>query len=224
MRHTKILLAFALLGLAAASTVLAADTPSVITPTSRIDLFNGRDFTGWKLFLPKAGDDVTKTWSVENGVIHNTGKPVGYMRTEQDYRDYKLTVEWRFLKIAPKADNTGVLVHMATGDKLWPACYQCQGKNQAQGDLICMAGAEYKEHQGMGPNTPVAKRGPSVEKPIGEWNLIEMLCSGDDIKIYVNGKLMNEGTACTLTSGKIGIQSEGGDIEIRKLYIEPLPK
>ncbi|MDB6017436.1 MAG: hypothetical protein JWR19_1925 [Pedosphaera sp.] len=209
------------LALALAWTGAAAEIENPVTPTQRIDLFNGKDLIGWKLFLPK-GEDVTKTWSVENGIIKNTGKPTGYMRTEQDYRDYKLTVEWRFVKVAPKADNTGVLVHMSGPDKLWPPNIQCQGQHDKQGDLFLMGGAESKEHQGMTVNTPVPKRGPSNENPVGGWNTCEMVCAGDSVKASINGKLMNETTGCSISSGRIGIQSEGGEIEIRKIFIEPL--
>ena len=38
----------------------------------------------------------------------------------------------------------------------------------------------------------------------------------------VNGKLMNIATECNETSGMIGIQSEGTEIEVRKIYAEPL--
>jgi hypothetical protein len=227
MRIRASLLALACLcaSLAFAGRAFADDTQSVITPTNRIDLLNGKDFTGWKLYLPKDAD-VTKTWSIENGVVHNTGLPIGYMRTEQQYRDYKLTVEWRFIKVAPKRDNSGILVHMsAPPDKLWPECVQCQGQTQKQGDLIFMAGAACKESQDLpGANKVVAKNGPSNEKPVGEWDTVEVLCTGNSIKAWVNGKLMNEASECNITSGEIGIQSEGGDIEIRKMYIEPVPK
>ncbi len=195
-----------------------------IVPTKRIELFNGKDLTGWKLYLKDETADVNKTWSVENGVIKNTGKPIGYMRTEQSFKNYKLTVEWRFTKIAPKADNTGVLVHMESADKLWPQCVQCQGQHGKQGDMFVMAGAECKEHQGMGMNTPVPRQGPSTEKEVGEWNTCEMTCTGDDVKAYINGKFANGITKCTVTAGRIGIQSEGGEIEIRKIFVEPLGK
>ena len=33
---------------------------------------------------------------------------------------------------------------------------------------------------------------------------------------------MNEITECTISSGFIGIQSEGGEIEIRKVSLDPL--
>ncbi len=189
-----------------------------IVPTSRIDLFNGKDLTGWTFFKPEN----TNTWSTGDGLMKCTGKPTGYIRTEQDYKDYKLTAEWRFVKIGPKADNGGILVHMQLPDKLWPPCIQCQGKHDNVGDLFLMGGAESKEHLGKDANTPLLKQGESAEKPVGEWNTCELICSGNSVKVYVNGKLMNETTESTVTSGKIGFQSEGAPFEVRKVYIEPL--
>jgi hypothetical protein len=209
------------LAFAARQLCAAENSAGPIVPATRINLFNGKDFNGWTFFV-NGGANPTNTWSIENGVIKCTGKPLGYLRTEEDYRDYKLTVEWRFVKVAPKADNTGVLVHMQLPDKLWPACVQVQGKHTNQGDLFLMGGAESKEHKGMNANTPLPKRGPANENPVGEWDTVVTVCSGNSVKAYVNGKLMNETTECTVSSGKIGIQSEGGDIEIRKMFIEPL--
>ena len=85
-----------------------------------------------------------------------------------------------------------------------------------------MAGAECKEHKGMDANTPVPMRGKSVEKIVGEWDTNVTVCAGNNVKAIINGKLMNEITQCTVTSGFIGIQSEGGEIEIRKVFLEPL--
>jgi hypothetical protein len=171
----------------------------------------------------KDNTDPMKTWSVTNSVIHCTGKPIGYLRTEQAYSNYVVTVVWRFVKVAPKADNTGVLVHIQSPDKVWPECVQVQGKFAHQGDLFLMAGAESKEHRGMDANTPLPKRGASAEKPAGEWNTCQVACSGNDVKAIINGKFMNEITECTISSGFIGIQSEGGDIEIDRMFLEPLP-
>ena len=206
-------LAFAFAGTAGAQ--------EAITPTNHLELFDGRDFSGWT-FCMRSNANPALAWTVTNGVIHCTGKPNGYLRTKQSYRDYTLTVEWRFVKIAPKADNTGVLVHMQLPDKVWPMCIQNQGKHNNQGDLIYMAGAESKEHKGMDANTPVPKQWPSNEKPVGEWNTILTVCPTNDVKAYVNGRFMNEGTECTLSSGFIGFQSEGGEFEIRKVFLEPL--
>src|SRR6266481_2695357 len=62
------------------------------------DLFNGKDFTGWKMFLsPKAKDaDPAKTWSVKDGMIVCTGRPNGYFYTAKSYQDYVLDYDWRY--------------------------------------------------------------------------------------------------------------------------------
>jgi hypothetical protein len=193
----------------------------VITPTNHIELFNGKDFTGWTFCL-RSNADPALAWTVTNGVIHCSGKPTGYLRTKQNYRDYQLTVEWRFVQVAPKADNTGILVHMQLPDNVWPPCVQIQGKHNNQGDLIFMAGAESREHRGMDANTPIPKHGPANEKPVGEWDTVKTVCDGNTVKAYVNGKLMNKGTECTLPAGAIGFQSEGGEFEIRKVFLDPL--
>jgi len=190
-------------------------------PTSHLELFNGRDFSGWT-FCMKDHADPLQTWSVTNGVIHCTGTPTGYLRTTRAYSNYVLTVAWRFIKIAPRADNTGVLVHIQSPDKVWPECLQVQGKHEHQGDLFLMAGAESREHRGLDANTPLPKHGESAERPVGVWNLCKTICSGNDVKAYINGRFMNETTQCTISSGFIGIQSEGGDIDIARIYLEPL--
>jgi len=193
----------------------------VIAPTNQIELFNGKDFSGWTFCMKNAADPM-QTWSVTNGVIHCTGTPTGYLRTKQAYSNYVVTVEWRFIKVTPKADNTGVLVDMQLPDSVWPVCIQNQGKSGRQGDLFVMMGAECKEHKGMDRNTAVPMHGPSNEKPVGEWNTNMTVCAGNDVKACINGKFMNEITECTISSGFVGIQSEGGDIEIRKITLEPL--
>jgi hypothetical protein len=216
MKFTKtilICLAFALTEIASAQ--------NVITPVNRIELFNGANFDGFTFCMNNNADPL-KTWSVTNGVIHCTGTPIGYLRTKQSYSNYVVTVEWRYIKVTPKADNTGVLVHMQLPDAVWPMCIQNQGKSGRQGDLFVMMGAECKEHKGMDKNTPVPMRGPPNEKPVGEWDTNVTVCAGNDVKAYINGKFMNEITECTISSGFVGIQSEGGDIEIRKMFLEPL--
>jgi hypothetical protein len=201
-----------------------ADAGAFPAPGDRgqsVPLFNGKDFTGFT-FCMKNDADPLQTWSVTNGVIHCTGAPTGYIRTSQVFSNYFLTVEWRFVKVAPKLDNTGVLVHMQLPDKVWPMCVQVQGKHTRQGDLFLMAGAESKEHKGKDANTPVSYRGESAEKPVGEWNTADTICLNNKITSFINGKFMNETTECTLNSGFIGIQSEGGDIEIRSIIFSPL--
>jgi len=204
-----------------ASSVLAAEPAAPIAPTERTDLFNGRDFSGWTVCL-KGDTPAAETFAVTNGLMHCTGQPFGYVRTDQTYRDYKLTVEWRFVKVAPHADNSGVFVHVQQPDHVWPKCIENQGQYQQQGALIFMGGATFK-----GPNGPakgmIKLQGTPNEKAAGEWNVYEIVCRGDTVKNYVNGRLMNTAEGCTPSAGSIAIQSEGGEWELRKVCVEPLP-
>jgi hypothetical protein len=210
MKRKIILLALALF---AGSTGLA-------TAADAIELFDGKDFTGWTFFM-RSNSAPEKTWSVTNGVIHCGGRPSGYLRTEKSFQDYHLTVEWRFVKVAPRANNTGVLVNMQTPDKVWPMCVECQGQDQKQGDFWLHSGASATGFVGDGKKSVhVPMAGPPNEKPAGEWNTYEVIASGDAVEIIVNGKSMNKISGCNVTSGFIGIQSEGAEIEVRKVRLQ----
>lgn len=192
-------------------------------PTNRVDLFNGTNLDGL-VFCTRSNATVNEVWSVTNGVLHCTGKPVGYLRSAQAFSNFVLTVEWRFVKVAPKADNGGVLVHIQSPDKVWPQCVQLQGKHERQGDLFVMAGAECKEHLALGKdaNTPVTFTGASNEKPVGEWNTNTAVCAGETVEAIINGRSLNKITGCTVSSGFVGLQSEGAEFEVRRIYLEPL--
>ena len=80
---------------AAAPPKPAAAADQHTTPQGWTAIFNGRDLDGWKPFLP-GGEDPAGTWSVADGVLVCTGRPIGYIRTEKTYRNFELTLEWRF--------------------------------------------------------------------------------------------------------------------------------
>jgi hypothetical protein len=143
------------------------------------------------------------------------------VRTDKSFRDYKLTVEWRFVKIAPRANNTGVFVHLQPPDQVWPACVENQGEYQHQGDFIFMGGATCTGTNGPAQGR-IAMKGQPNEHAVGEWNTYEVVCHGDTVKNYVNGQLMNEAVGCNFSSGAIALQSEGGEWEVRTIYVEPL--
>lgn len=187
-----------------------------------VELFNGQDFSGWT-FCMKSNAAPQETWSVTNGVIHCTGQPTGYVRTEKSFHDCRLTVFWRFVKVAPHANNTGILVHMQLPDKVWSECVECQGQYQKQGDFWLLPGVSANGHPANSKKAVrVPQIGPPNENPVGEWNTNQVVCRGDAIELTVNGRKMNQLAGCNLSSGFIGIQSEGAEIEIRGVYLEPL--
>ncbi len=200
-----------------------------IVPKEKIALFNGKDFTGWKLFVPDPNHDVTKTWSVVDGVIRCEGKPNGYMRTEKDYADYLLHLEWRWPE---NAGNSGVLIHNSGDDVVWPKSLECQLASGNAGDFWAIGGVEFKEHAEGGPRVSgrrTIKLKSSSEKPIGQWNAYDIICKDDWVVVLVNGILQNVATKCSVPgtpygekSGRICLQSEGTTIEFRNIYIEPV--
>ena len=214
-------IAACLLFILAASAVSAAELPAPVSPTERVDLFNGKDFSGWTICL-RSNAPPADTFAVSNGLMHCTGQPYGYARTDKSFRDYKLTVEWRFVKIAPRADNTGVFVHVQLPDKVFPFCIENQGQHQHLGDFIFQGGAMFQGTNGM-KQGQIRMKAPQNEKPVGEWNTYEIFCRGDTVTNYVNGTLMNGVSGCNASSGTIAMQAEGGEWEARKIFIEPLP-
>jgi hypothetical protein len=60
-----------------------------------------------------------------------------------------------------------------------------------------------------------------VEKPVGEWNVSEVICDGDSVTAMLNGVVVNKGTASTHRAGKIQIQSEAAEILIRRVELRP---
>ena len=146
-----------------AATVLArAANPA----PARLQLFNGRDLAGWRLFL---ADNKTEpaAATVSDGIIHLSSKFSGYLVTEKTYSDYHVHVEWRWPKDAAANSNSGVLMHLHGPDAVWPLCFECQLKTGNAGQVV-----------GMGLDIPAApldnkrKRAPkfaaSSEKPFGE--------------------------------------------------------
>ncbi len=192
-------------------------------PKEKTVLWNGKDFTGWKLFTREPGYDVTKIWSVRNGLVCCEGKPSGYMRTEDDYADYLFHVEWRWP--GEKGGNSGVLIHMSEPDAVWPKSLECQLHSGDAGDFWVIGGLETAEHAKADQRVKgrrTIKLKDSSEKPIGQWNTYEIICKNDWIVVLTNGVLQNVATRCSASSGKICLQSEGTPIEFRNIYIEPL--
>jgi hypothetical protein len=183
-----------------------------------IQLFNGKDLSNWTFYLKDPVADPANVFTVQNGVIHITGDPFGYMKTKDTYSDYKLHVEWRW---PSEPTNSGVFIHGQEHDTIWLKCIECQLKAGSAGDFVCMPGADMKEHTDKAAWS-VKKMTESSEKPVGEWNTMEIICKENTIEVHVNGVLQNKGTEVNVSSGSICLQSEGKDIEFRNVFLSKL--
>lgn len=190
----------------------------------RVVLWNGQDFSGWKRVVSDPAADVNDIWRVRDGAIYCSGRVNGYLRTAGTYRDYQLHVEWRW---PDTPTNSGVLLHASEPDQIWPPCIECQLKAGNAGDFVLMNGTGLTVNGVDRQNANrqfvvIVKKSPTSEKPAGQWNSYDIHCEGDSIRCYVNGVLQNEGTGAFPSFGYIGLQSEGGPIEFRNIYLRPL--
>ncbi|HEU5397285.1 MAG TPA: DUF1080 domain-containing protein [Verrucomicrobiae bacterium] len=192
-----------------------ADQPAT-TPARKIELFDGKDFSGWTFVSRETNAPAAAIWSVTNGVIRCEGRPLGYARTVTQYRDYRLHVEWRF---PDGPGNSGVFLHVNPPDRVWPLCFEAQLLSGSAGELRMNGGSTLNDDPKL---KSVPHRQPSSEKPLGEWNSYDIVCHGNSIAVRVNGVLQNDITGTSVSSGAVGLQAEGKQVEFRNIYLEPL--
>lgn len=197
---------------------LRARAGDAIVVTHRIDLFDGKNFSGWTFVSKNTNAPTASIWTVTNGVIFCQGKPNGYARTLQTYRNYRLHVEWRF---PSGPGNSGVFLHIQPPDKVWPLCLEAQLLTGNAGEVRANGGAKMNGLTAKHPKS-VPRRVSGTEKPVGEWNSYDIVCRGDTVTVRVNGVLQNKITGASVSSGAIGLQAEGKPVEFRNLYLEPL--
>ena len=176
-------------------------------------LFNGKDLSGWKAVLREAEEGMEPTFTADKGILHISGQPFGYIRTEKAFSNYTLHLEWRW---AGEEGVDGGIFHFLQGeDKVWPTGVQLQMTPKDMGTL--MGGIPIEGLEG-----PFYRKFRQVEespeKPVGEWNTMDFECLDGYIKAYLNGVLVNE-ARCEAREGYIGIQSEGGALEFRNIRI-----
>jgi hypothetical protein len=197
---------------------LVAMSLSTATFGQKEKLFNGKNLKNWTFQLREPGVDPSTVFKVTDGVISVSGQPFGYMRTKKSYADYRLHVEWRY---PVEASNSGVFVHGQLPDTIWLKCFECQLKSGSAGDFVLMNGSEMAEKKDKNMRI-IPKKEASSEKPVGEWNTMEVTCLGNSIEVFVNGILQNKGTSVSPSSGFICLQSEGKTIEFRNVFLTKL--
>jgi len=197
------------------------------------DLFNGKDLTGW-VNVNTAPD----TWSVRDGLLVCTGNPIGVMRTEKQYENFILQIEWKHLEAG---GNSGVFV--------WSDPEPSPGKRLPKGGEVQMLELEWPNlnrekdgrprHAGyvsgelfgangltITPDNPRGTRSMSFEsraKGKGEWNTYIVVCVDGVIKLSVNGKFVNGVSNASQRKGYLCLESEGAPIHFRNIKLMELP-
>jgi hypothetical protein len=228
MTHRTSLLSLALPVLAFASPLLAADEVPAFQ-----SLFNGRDLSGWVDVNTSPG-----TWSVKDGMLVCSGQPTGVMRSEKQYENFILQIEWRHMK---EGGNSGVFV--------WSEATPAPGQELPKGMEVQMLELQWPRlnpkpdgspnHPGYVsgelfganglqavPDFPRGERSMSREmrcNGVGEWNRYEVVCVDGVIKLSINGKFVNGMSQSSLRKGYLCLESEGSEIHFRNIRLLKLP-
>jgi len=177
------------------------------------------------------------TWKVKGDELICSGHPIGVMRSEKQYENFILHVEWKHMEAG---GNSGVFVWSAAKpdpESRLPDGVEVQmleldwvNLNKRNGETPPIAYV-HGELFGVGgvkttPDNPRGERSKSVEnrcKGKGEWNTYEVICIDGEINLSVNGKFVNGITGSTQKKGYLCLESEGAEIHFRNLKIIELP-
>jgi Domain of Unknown Function (DUF1080) len=185
-------------------------------------LFNGKNLDGWKLESISSKVTPASVWSVVDGILICKGRPPGVMRSQQEYSNYELIVEWRW-PMNGKAGNSGILIHASQPKQLftWPKSIEVQLGTGNAGDFWEIGETlTVKNTDHLGRRW--VKKAGNHEKPIGEWNLARIRCDGDTVSVWINDFLVNEGSQLSAVKGAICLQSEEHEVQFRKVELRAL--
>jgi len=131
------------------------------------DLFGSGDFSQW---TDSSGKPVSNGWSIEQGVLHRTGKEPEDIITREHYEDFELSFEWKI----EKGGNSGVK-------------YRTRGSLGLEYQIIDDGGGGNPLHQ-AGGLYELAAPGDRLLNPPGEWNASRIVAKGGHIEHWLNGK------------------------------------
>jgi len=213
--------------------VCACSASHAQDPPQFHDLFNGKDLSGW--VNVNTNED---TWTVRDGLLVCSGRPTGVMRTEKQYENFILHIEWRHME---PGGNSGVFAWSAgsvPGGGRLPKGLEIQmleldwvnRHRQRDGTLppIAYVHGELFGAGGMRavPDNPRGSRSKSLEnrcKGKGEWNVYDVVCVDGVVKLAVNGKFVNGLSRASVKKGYLCLESEGAEIHFRNIRILELP-
>tara|TARA_Y100001934_G_scaffold61517_1_gene76233 strand:- start:1520 stop:2242 length:723 start_codon:yes stop_codon:yes gene_type:complete len=212
-----------------------------------IHLLNGKDLSNFYTFIRNSKDgkrttdrnkDPDQVYTYKKGVLRVSGQHMGYLATKKNYSNYRLVAEFKWGKKTwdgrGRGRDAGLFFNATGEDVLFMKSQECQLLEGATGDLCLIRGADLaargtsgvkrydRPGKGEWKNELGFRGADEVEKPLGEWNTIEIINRNGRIKLTVNGRVMVDGKNADPKSGKILIQSNNAELFYRRLDLYPL--
>jgi hypothetical protein len=178
-----------------------------------IPLLNGKDLTGWRLL--KEADN---GWSVVDGMLQNRvskekGKHFGNLRTDAEFEDFNLKTEVR----TQEGSNSGIYLR---------GIYEVQ--------IMESFGKALDSHH-MGALYSRITPSVNAEKPIGEWQTLDITLVDRHLTVILNGKTIIDNQpvlGCTggamssdeFKPGPIYLQGDHTNVDYRNMVLTPVVK
>jgi sialate O-acetylesterase len=192
-------------------------------------LFNGKDLAGWVNV-----NCAPETWSVrsdESGtpIIYCTGKPTGLLRTEKQYENFVLEMEWRHMV---PGGNAGLFVWadaLPVRGQPFTRAVEVQVMDgpdgswyTTHGDVFAIFGSTLEPEN---PGSAKMRAYPTEKRslPSPQWNHYRVECKDGEISLAVNGKVVTRAKNTNPRRGFIHLESEGTEIHFRNIKIKELP-
>ena len=179
-----------------------------------IQLLNGKDLTGWRLLK----EGVDNGWSVVDGILQNRvvkakDKHFGNLRTDAEFEDFNLKTEVR----TQEGSNSGIYLR---------GIYEVQ--------VMESFGQPLDSHH-MGALYSRITPSVAAEKPIGEWQTLDITLVDRHLTVILNGKTIIDNApvlGCTggaMTSdefkpGPIYLQGDHTNVDYRNMVLTPVVK
>lgn len=203
-------------------------------------LFDGKTTQGWHTY---GKSQVTDRWKVQDNVLFlDTSKKEGQPRaggdmvTDEEFDNFHLKYEW---KIA-RNGNSGLIFLVKEDPEKYPRTHNTGLEMQIL-DNDGHPDGKIKKHR-AGDLYDLISSSSEPVKPVGEWNLAEIISNNGNLELHLNGtkvvtttlwnnnwKQMVAGSKfktmpgfSVFKSGKIALQDHGNMVSFRNIKIKRL--
>jgi len=188
-----------------------------VTELGHAAVFSGQDLAGWE----GADEDAAKCWKVEDGQIVCTGQKGPWLRSQKEYGDFNLRLDY---KLKP-GGNSGVYVRVPAdgnhhGDGAGVEIQVLDDKAERYKDL--------KPYQFTGSVYAIAPAKEHVSREAGQWNSLEIDVKGTRYRIIHNGVTIIDATDADFpeikgrrAAGFLGLQNHSEEVWYKNLRLGP---
>ena len=186
-----------------------------------VSLFNGRHLAGWVNV-----NCAPETWTVTDGMIVCTGIPKGILRTDRQYENFILELEWKHLH---KDGNAGLFIHsddITAPGQPFSRSVECQIMDGNHGDVFAIHGASMtRDNEDPFYRVGWMRTFPKEERanPYGQWNHYRVESRDGILTLAVNGEVVSRAFQVNPRKGFICLESEGSEVHFKNIRIKELP-